>query len=247
MAPSFRTTCIYVISIILLSSCMSPDNDTGGSPAYVAPAEPFPHFGNSLSYAVLASQGFTNNGMSTIYGDIGVGTSNTEVGMNTITRTGGVDHMNDSTATAALVDAGTAYTNIQNAQCDQDLSGQNLGGMTLTPGTYCFSGDANLSGLLTLDAQGSNRDNFAFQVAGSLVTDVDAGMRIINNGESCNVVWQVLNTVSFGNGTNFIGGIISLGNVNFSDGSKLNGKIMSRNGSITISTTEIYNNFCPWW
>jgi type VI secretion system secreted protein VgrG len=131
--------------------------------------------------------------------------------------------------------------------CDTDLSGQNLGGLTLTPATYCFSGNATLDGLLTLDAQGNNRENFVFQVGASLITSTNAGIRIINNGESCNVLWQVTDSVSFAANTNFIGGIIAMGNVDFENESKLNGKIMSQGGSISINSSEIYNNFCPWW
>jgi hypothetical protein len=240
-------TLILITATGFIVTACNSSNGSGESAAYVAPAEPFPHFGNSLSYAVLSSRNFTNSGLSTIYGDIGVNSTSTLTGLSSITRTGGLNHMNDSSASIALADAGVAYTNIQNAHCDTDLTGQNLGGKTLTPGTYCFSGDANLSGLLTLDAQGSNRANFVFQVAGSLVTQVDAGVRMISNGESCNVFWQVLNTVNFASNTNFIGGIIAMGNINFDNNSRLNGKIMSRNGTIAIDQSEIYNNFCPWW
>jgi len=237
---------ILTSSALFLSACMQTSNESG-SPAYVAPAEPFPHFGKSLSYAVLSAQGFTNTGMSTIYGDIGVSPRSNASGLSTVTRTGGETHMDDSIAAGAQNDAATAYRNIETSVCETDLSGQNLSGLTLTPGTYCFSGDVNLSGLLTLDAQGNNRANFVFQVSGALHTQTDFGMRIIHNGESCNVFWQVATTVGFGSNTNFIGGIIALGNVTMDDGSKLNGKIMSRNGSIAIDRTEIYNNFCPWW
>ena len=168
-------------------------------------------------------------------------------GLATVTRTGGANYIVDSTAADAQTDASIAYINIQTAHCDHDLTGQDLGSMTLTPAVYCFSGDATLNGVLTLDAGGDNRANFVFQVAGSLTTQPNANIQIINNGETCNVLWQVNQSVSLGAATNFVGGIITQGNANFDQGTTLNGKIMSRNGSVSINQSQIYNNFCPWW
>jgi hypothetical protein len=47
---------------------------------------------------------------------------------------------------------------------DRDLTNQDLGGMTLPPGTYSFSRNAALNGKLILDAEGDEYAVWTFQV-----------------------------------------------------------------------------------
>jgi type VI secretion system secreted protein VgrG len=64
----------------------------------------------------------------------------------------GATHFADSTASQAKNDSTNAYNSLAGQGCDTDLTGQDLGGLTLTPGVYCFDSSAGLTGTLTLNA-----------------------------------------------------------------------------------------------
>jgi len=64
----------------------------------------------------------------------------------------------------------TAYNSLAGQPCDVNLSGQDLGGLTLTSGVYCFDSSAQLTGTLTLDAQGDPNAVFIFQIGSTLTT-----------------------------------------------------------------------------
>jgi hypothetical protein len=55
----------------------------------------------------------------------------------------------------AQIDAMAAYTALAGEACNVNLTGQDLGGMMLTPGVYCFNVSAQLTGDLVLDALGN--------------------------------------------------------------------------------------------
>jgi hypothetical protein len=220
-----------------------------GADADASSQQPFPYLGTSASYAILAKTDVTNTGASVVYGSIGLSGSNKGQinGLNGIKRTGGEIHTNNAAAAKAVADSESAYNNLKSKGCDHDLTGQNLGGMTLTPGAYCFSGDAHLDGLLRLDFKGDKHANFVFKVGGDLMTAPDSGIIVLNNGESCNVYWQVPGSVTIGSKSNLVGGFHAVGNINVNYKSMLNGKLSSQQGAVTIDSSEIYNNFCPWW
>jgi len=236
------------VSILVLALLTIPLLSCGRKKSgYVGPKEPFPYLGRSASFAVLADKNVINTGTTTIYGDVGVSSPDGTVsGLASVKMTGGAIHQRNSLASNAQHDAAYAYQNLKDKDCDQDLTGQNLGGRTLTPGTYCFSGDARLDGLLTLDFQGNKNANFVFQIGSSLVLGADSGMHLIHNGESCNVFWQVPGSVTFENNANVVGGFLVVGDILLDNNDRLNGKLSSRTGSVTIHSSEIYNNFCPW-
>ncbi len=60
----------------------------------------------------------------------------------------------NATALAAKNDLVTQYNALTQCCLPANLTGQNLGGRTLTPGVYCFDTSAQLTGTLTLNAQG---------------------------------------------------------------------------------------------
>jgi type VI secretion system secreted protein VgrG len=70
--------------------------------------------------------------------------------------------LGDPVAAQAQANAHAEYNYLASLTCDTDLTGQDLGGMTLTPGVYCFASSAQLTGTLTLDAQGSCDSLFVF-------------------------------------------------------------------------------------
>ena len=107
----------------------------------------------------------------------------------------------------------TAYNDLAGQACDTNLTGQDLGGKTLTPGVYCFNTSAQLTGDLVLDAQGNPAAVWIFQMGSTLTTASNASVVVINGGSSCNVFWQVGSSATLGTGTAFKGNILALASI----------------------------------
>ncbi|MDG3002212.1 ice-binding family protein [Paludisphaera mucosa] len=154
-------------------------------------------------------------------------------------------HAGDAVAAQAQVDLTTAYNAAAALAPTQDLSGMNLGGMVLLPGVYFFSSSAQLTGTLTLDAQGDADAQFVFQIGSTLTTASDSSVSVINTGgelPGCNVFWQVGSSATLGTGTDFAGHILALTSITLNtDASIINGSALARNGAVTLDSNTIVN------
>ena len=89
--------------------------------------------------------------------------------------------------------------------------GPNLAGLTLTQGVYCVGAAAsNLTGTLTLNAQGNPAAVFVFQMSSTLITSPGSTVLLINGGNACSVEWQVTSSATIDVGTTFVGNIVAL-------------------------------------
>jgi hypothetical protein len=234
IAPRLRRLTALVAVIIpvavLLFAVGSPTN---------AGAATAPGLGNASSYAVLGGQTVTNTGPSTIDGDLGVwpGTSVTNFPPGIVT--GGTIHSGDSHAQQAQSAVTTAYDALSAEPCTDDLTGQDLGGMTLTAGVYCFTSSAQLTGLLTLDAEGSANAVFIFKTVSTLTTASSSVVDVINGGVDCNVFWRVGSSAPIGTGTVFAGNILALTTITLATGASVSGRALARNGEVTLQTNHI--------
>src|SRR6202022_32198 len=128
-------------------------------------------------------------------------------------------------AMQAQNDLTTAYNNIAATPCTVDLTGQNLGGLTLTPGVYCFSSSAQLTGTLTLNALGNPNALFIFKIGSTLTTASSSSVQVINPGSDCNVFWQVGSSATLGTGTSFVGNILALSSITLTTGATVSGRV----------------------
>src|SRR6185369_11190978 len=124
---------------------------------------------------------------TSVTGNLGVSPGTAVTGFPPGTVTGGTIHLNDAAAAQAQADVTTAYNAIAGTACNTDLTGQNLGGLTLTPGVYCFNSTAALTGTLTLDAQNNPNALFLFKIGSTLTTASNSAVTMIN-GNVCNKV-----------------------------------------------------------
>ena len=115
----------------------------------------------------------------------------------------GVIHAGDAMALQAQAQLVTAYDVIAGEAFSKDLTGQDLGGMILTPGVYRFSSSAFLTGTLTLDALGNPDARFDFQIGSTLITASNSWVSILNGGDPCKVFWQVGSSATLGTDTRF--------------------------------------------
>lgn len=205
---------------------------------------PAPILGTAEDFAVLAGSTVTNTGASTVTGDLGVspGSSVTGFPPGTIT---GTTHAGDATAAQAQIDLTVAYNNLVARPVTQDLTGQNLGGLTLGPGVYSFSSSAQLTGTLTLDGEGDANSTWVFQIGSTLTTASASVVDIINSGDAANVFWQVGSSATLGTTTDFKGNILAQASITLTTGATMEGRALARTGAVTLDTNDVTATSAP--
>jgi hypothetical protein len=197
--------------------------------------------GTAQNFGVLGGSTVTNTGATNVHGNVGVSPGTAVTGFPPGVVTGGSIHTNDAVAIQAQNDLTTAYNNIAATPCTVDLTGQNLGGLTLTPGVYCFSTSAQLTGTLTLNALGNPNALFLFKIGSTLTTATGSSVTFINNGgSSCNkAYWQVGSSATIGTGSSFAGDILALSSITITTGASSSGRLLARNGAVTLDTNNV--------
>ncbi|MEI7923060.1 MAG: ice-binding family protein [Planctomycetota bacterium] len=202
--------------------------------------------GTSGNFAALASTTLTNTGSSVINGgDIGLspGTSITGFPPGTLTSPYSF-HIADTVSLQARNDLITAYNNAAGLIPTQDLSGQDLGGLTLTPGVYSFTSSAQLTGILNLNALGNPNAQFVFQIGSTLTTATNSSVFTINGGahSGANVYWKVGSSATLGTGTNFEGHILAFTSITLNTNANIfEGSALAINGAVTLDSNQITN------
>jgi len=203
------------------------------------------NLGTATNFAVLAGSGITNVSSATyITGDVGSSPNPSVTGL-LASQVDGTLYLTASPVTAqAQTDLTVGYNQAAGAPCGTDLTGTNLGGLTLVPGVYCFSSSALLTGTLTLDGQGNPNSQWIFQIGSTLTTSTNASVSLINGAVQCNVYWQVGSSATIQTNNTFVGIIMALTSITL-DGGTLDGKALARNGAVTISAQEtVYGPAC---
>jgi hypothetical protein len=202
--------------------------------------------GTTLPFVVLGGSTVTNTGPSVLGGDLGVSPGAALVGFGLPAVVGGATHASDAVALQAQSDLTIAY-NVAAAQPvapADDLTGTDLGGRTLPAGAYRFTSSAQLTGQLTLDAQGDPSAQFVFQVASTLITAPASSVRLINGASACNVFWQVGSSATLDTTTVFQGNVMALTSISLKTGATATGRMLARNGAVTLDTNVLVRPGC---
>jgi uncharacterized membrane protein len=202
------------------------------------------NLGTAGNFAVLSGQTITNTDPSVISGNVGLSPGTAVTGFPPGTVNNGTIHTADAVASQAQIDLTTAYNAVAGEAVTSDLTGQNLGGLTLTPGVYHFSSSAQLTGVLTLNAEGNPDAEFDFQIGSTLTTASNSSVVMINGGIPCDVVWQVGSSATLGTTTAFEGHILALTSITVQTGASVQGSVLARNGSVTLDDNVINNLNC---
>jgi hypothetical protein len=207
-----------------------------------SPASAQVNLGTAQNFAVLGGSTVTNTGPTVITGNVGVSPGSSVTGFPPGVVIGGSIHAADAVAAQAQAALTAAYNAAAGTPCNIDLTGQNLGGLTLTPGVYCFSSSASLTGTLILDFQGNPNAAFLFKIGSTLVTASGSSVIPINSGATgCppNVNWQVGSSATLGTGSSLLGNILALTSITLTTGAGLNGRALARNGAVTLDTNTV--------
>jgi hypothetical protein len=192
------------------------------------------------SFAVLAGSTVTNTATPTVVnGNLGVSPGSAVTGFPPGVVTDGTIHAADPAAALAQSDLTTLYSDLAGSACNDSLTGQDLGGKTLAAGVYCFATSAQLTGTLTLDAQGNPNAVFIFQIGSTLTTATASSVLLVNGASSCNVFWQVGSSATLGTGTALVGSIVALTSITLNTGAGLSGRALARNGAVTLDDNAV--------
>ena len=195
--------------------------------------------GSAASYAVLAGTTITNTGATTINGDVGVSPGTAITGLPAGQPTGGTIHAGDAVALQAQADLTTMYNFLAGMACTVPMSGVDLGGKTLTPGVYCFSSSAGLTGILNLDAQSDTGAVFVFQIASTLTVANGSSVILSNGAQGRHVWWQVGSSATLGISSMMLGNVLAHTSITLNTSATLAGRALAQGGAVTMDTNSI--------
>jgi hypothetical protein len=221
---------ITVLAFVLLSSSVY------ASALYV-------NLGTADTFAVLAGSSVTVTGPTVVDGNVGVARGGAITGFppGTITVPYAM-YAGTPVASQAESDLTSAYNFATGEPCPgaNVLSGQNLGGLTLNPGVYCFGSAAQLNGTLTLDAMGDPNAIFLFQIGSTLTTASNAAVIVIDGGQPGDVFWQVGSSATIGTSTAFEGNILAFASITLNNGANIeSGSALARSGAVIMNNNDV--------
>ena len=192
------------------------------------------------NFWVLAGSAIT--GPSIINGDLGLspGTSVTGFPPGIVN---GTQHVADTVAAQAQIDLAAAFNTP--GQTPVLRIPTELGGSTKTAGIYdSADGTFEITGTLTLDAQGNPNAEFTFKTASTLITAWASNVNLINGAQACKVNWLVGSSATLWANSTFKGNILALTSATLTTGANVEGRVLARNGAVTLDANTITRATC---
>ena len=217
-----------------------------GAPATsMAAPQPPVNLGTASSFTLLAGSTITSTGPTAINGDVGVHPGNTFTRGVPPAIVNGTIHLGDAVAAQAKADLVTAYNDAAGRTPVATIPTE-LGGTTLTPGVYDSAAtDFQITGTLTLDAQGDPDAVFIFKAGSTLVTATSSNVILINNAQSSRIYWQVGSSATLGTTSHFEGIILAMASITANTGSTVKGQLLAREGAVTVDSITGTNPLLP--
>jgi Ice-binding-like len=209
-----------------------------------------PNLGTDQGFAILAGSGISSTGGTVITGDVGLspGPGSAITGFPPAQVNGTIYAVDGSGPAGAVVNPGlltqakgdlvTAF-NATALQGPGTTLGTDLVGLTLTSGVYTLPGaGSNLSGTVTLTGPGV----FIFILPVNLTTSTGSRVVLTGGASPCNVFWLVNISATLNSTTTFVGTIMALTSISLTNGVNVNGRLLARNGAVTL-INDVINPF----
>lgn len=123
------------------------------------------------------------------------------------------------------------------------LTGQDLGGLVLTPGVYFFASSAQLTRTLTLDPLNDADARFVFQIGSTLTTASASMINVVNGTSGTGVFFDVGSSATLGSNSIFAGNILANQSITMATTARLLcGRAIALNGAVTMDANANSNN-----
>jgi PKD repeat protein len=208
------------------------------------------------NFAVLATSAITDTlSLSVITGDVGLSptTGAGIVGFDSCTQVAGAGRTiykinaagplcatnNPTLVGNAVADMISAYSAANSGPADFPvIGGENIGGRTLIPGNYSWTGAVTMGDDVTLDGQGDANAVWIFRTTGDLT--VGAGKKIIlsRGAQPGNIFWTVAGYTELGANSVFKGNILGAGYITLNNGAALNGRALAQT-AVTLENNPV--------
>jgi hypothetical protein len=220
------------------------DSGTQGLLTSLATAAPF---------VVLGGATVTNSGVSTVLeGDVGTtGPAITGLTGKPFQPTGSTE-INNARAIKAVADLSAAFVALNAKPCPpaNNLTGKDLGGMTLAPGVYCFSSSAGQisATTLTFDAKGDPNAVWIIQV-GTALTVMDSAHAVVIGGPAslaCRIFWTTGTAATLNSNVEYVGNFLAKSTTTLLTNARLApGRAFGEISGVTLLSNFVSAKACP--
>lgn len=195
------------------------------------------------TFAVLAGSTVTNSGFTVVNGDLGLSPGSSITGFPPGIVNGTI-HQTDVEAAAAQVELTAAYLDLEGRTGSTPVAGD-IGGMTLGPGLYKSTSSLDITTAdLTLDAGGNADATFVFQIASTLTLANGRAVILAGGAQAKNIFWQVGSSATLGTTSVLEGSILALTSIAVNTDAVINGRLLARNGAVTLLDNDINISSC---
>jgi hypothetical protein len=139
--------------------------------------------------------------------------------------------------TTAVGDKGLAYTDANSRAPDYtELGAGTIGGMTLPPAVYKWSGGVLIPTDLVLS--GGPNDVWIFQIAGDLTVASAVRVTLAGGALAKNIFWATFGVADFGTTSHFEGVVLSQTSITLQTGASANGRLLAHT-AVTLDASVV--------
>jgi hypothetical protein len=255
MKKTQNISILAVLLIGLISGCSSEIESLVFEESNTSIKQSFPsvlpvNLGVAGDFAILSKSGITNVPPSLITGDVGTSPISGAALLLACTEVIGNTYTVDATGPlpCRITDAPrltTAVLNMQAAYTDAagrpdpnylNLGAGNIGGLTLTPGLYKWTGTLLIP--TDIEIAGDKDDVWIFQVADTFEMSSAVRIHLSGGAKARNIFWQVAGAVTLGTTSHFEGNLLGATSIAVQTGATINGRLLAQT-AVTLQMNTI--------